>query len=166
MPGPNQLSGVRNGEPCPGCHTNIWGAQPKRCFVCGYDFEHPDNPANLQGPVSDQQLLERQAAALSETMDIQREIEKSATARIESMVNDFLKMNWPEDSRMWTPAFTGAAKEWWPEATFYDVHIEAAFDNTTQSWVKRITGSMDLTRQKIVGFKFDYGLKRTPGASL
>lgn len=171
MPGPNQLAGVRNGEPCPGCNTSIWGAQPKNCFVCGYDFANPDNPANLQGPATDEALLARQAEALMQTMDRQKEIEVSAKARIEQMATEYLTMNWPEieegdSTRPWTEAFLQAARQSWPEATFYDVETVVEYDSASDRWYKRIRGSMDLIQQRVVGFRFDYGLKREPGQVL
>jgi hypothetical protein len=167
MPGANQLPGVRNGEPCPGCGTGIWGAQPKKCFICGYDFENPNNPANLQGPATDQGLLDRQAAELMKTMDEQKEIEVAANARLEGMVNEYLKMEWPDlpedgTTREYTDAFLRAARMTWPEAKFYGVETEVWFDTSLRRWVKRIRGNMDLPAQRVVGFRFDYALKRDP----
>lgn len=160
MPGPNQMAGVRNGEPCPGCNTSIWGAQPKKCFMCGYDFEHPDPSQTLEARA---QAELNQGQALAAVMEAQKEIEKSATIRIEEMAKEFLRQEWPETndgtSLGWSDAFIEAARQAWPEATFFNIRAEAWLD-INQCWVKRIKGEMDLIQQRVVGFRFEYRLTR------
>lgn len=164
----NALPSVRNGEPCPQCGTPIFGKQPNQCFMCSYDFTKPGNP--LTGPLPEpvRDPFEIQAEQLGRIMDNQREIEKGAQERLDGLVETFLQQPWPEDQseRTWTRVFMEAVRQWWPQATFYNVTAEAWWENSERRWYKRLRGSMDLTGDKIVGFQFDAGLKRDPGAAL
>lgn len=170
MPVPN-IPSVMNGETCPGCRTPIWGMRPKKCIMCGYDFDNPREEDTIEARTeAEARVLGIISDGLSVTMDDQRDIEKNATARIKQMATEYLEMQWPEPTggttRNYTDAFLKAAKISWPEASFYEVETIVYRDTTSGAWQKRIKGKMDLIQQRVVGFQFDYKLKRNNGQQL
>src|SRR4051812_16314568 len=95
MPVPD-IPAVMNGEECPGCRTSIWGARPKHCFMCGYDFENP----------KEEDLLENRArreadqiSNLDAAMNRQRVRGAEIEAKIRQMTEEFLQHeDFPKDA--------------------------------------------------------------------
>lgn len=155
MSAPN-IPSVMNGEGCPGCKTPIWGMRPKKCFMCGYDFENPDPNQTYEARVAAEE--QRLREAVDETyanIDTQREQEKVVRAELDRMIEEFLRTDWPED---WTlediaRTFEQAVQTKWPLATFHGLEVEMTIDHTKQELTKRIYGSMDRADLRIVGFQ-------------
>jgi hypothetical protein len=132
--------------------------------MCSYDFDHPDSSQTIEARAAAEQAhLEAAAKSIFDNIDSQQEIERMATDKLDEMVRAFLEHEWPEDSTTWVPVFVESARMSWPEATFRDLRAEVFMDGPTGCWCKRFSGEMDLNEQKIVGFKFDVGMKRNYG---
>jgi hypothetical protein len=167
------IPSVMNGEGCPGCRTPIWGMRPKRCVMCGYDFDNPDPSQTLEARAETElkNLTTQAQGGLQSNFDTMQEVEVDAKARIEIMCTEFLASEWPEEisdgtTNVYTDGFMTAARHFWPEAIFYDVSTEVWKDAVQDRWHKRITGRMDLEQQHVVGFQFDYQLERKSGEPL
>jgi hypothetical protein len=157
MPAPD-IPTVMNGEGCPGCRTPIWGARPKRCFMCGYDFENPREEDMLENRARRVLEGEDMGDVLYAEIDTQRDRGNEVQEKLKQMTlaflshDDFPVEGSPFDVRELFQKFVMAE---FFTANFPQLEVETWKDVETNQVNWRIHGEMDLRGERIVGIPFN-----------
>lgn len=151
------IPSVMNGEGCPGCRTPIWGMRPKRCIMCGYDFENPNLEQTFEAHTAAyEDTLVEEVQGIVEDIDNLRDQEEVVNTHIKGMVEEFLNADWPDwNMNKLADSFKRAVESIWPMATFGDLEVEVVMDRVRRRMTKRIKGTMDRPDLRIVGFRFE-----------